>query len=356
MQRKKTASERRAQRLRAEGRRLQHVLCALNEVHVHRGGQLTNFGNVLREVLMKLHAPTSQRVVNEQDVRSVNIFEGSDVSEFADGNIAKPHAPNVEVHEFHVKPASVGAVGSQVRHECGVRNSDFSAAASPESILKTIQVRDEAEITHDIVEVYAGDEQPPTGGASDKQATSECDVSSSSSAVPTQAIEPRAQHILGFWAEKRERARAERLKASSPSVDGNALSEMSGSVENRGGGADQGITHSGLDFADHLRTQLRSGGITPWERNRDNIEGFANRLNRVGYSNAPGGGIDLAGFGDAVTGPFDPFANSSEGFAELLRSIRDSEVDGSIEGADTANQSRATSTNAQSRRSSMSLS
>ena len=293
---------------------------------------------------MKLHAPTSQRVVNEQDVRSVNIFEGSDVSEFADGNIAKPHAPNVEVHEFYVKPASVGAVGSQVRHECGVRNSDFSAAASPESIHKIIQARDEAETNHDIVKVCAGDKQPPTGGASDKQATSECDLSASSSALFW------TEHKPGYWARPRERARAE-LKASSPSVDGNALSEMSGSVENRGGGADQGITHSGLDFADHLRSQLRSGGISTWDRNRDNIEGVANPLNRDGYNI-----IDLAGVGDAVTGPFDPFANSSEGFDELLRNIRDSEVYGGIEGVQTANQSRATSTNAKSRCSSMSLS
>ena len=92
-QRKKTASERRAQRLRAEGRRLQHVLGALNEVHVHRGGQLTKFGNVLREVLMKLHGPSSQRVVNEQDVLAVSIFEGSDVSESVDGTIANPMLP-----------------------------------------------------------------------------------------------------------------------------------------------------------------------------------------------------------------------------------------------------------------------
>ena len=89
-QRKKTASERRAQRLRAEGRRLQHVLCALNEVHVHRGGQLSKFGNVLREVLLNLHAPSSQRGVNKQDVLAVNIL-GSDVSESGDDTIAKPH-------------------------------------------------------------------------------------------------------------------------------------------------------------------------------------------------------------------------------------------------------------------------
>ena len=84
-QRKKTASERRAQRLRAEGRRLQHVLGALNEVHLHRGGQLTKFGNVLREVLLKLHAPSSQRFDHEQDALAVSIFADSDVSESGDG-------------------------------------------------------------------------------------------------------------------------------------------------------------------------------------------------------------------------------------------------------------------------------
>ena len=50
--RKKTAAERRAQRLRADGRRLQHALAALNEVHNHRGGQLTKFGLALRESFM----------------------------------------------------------------------------------------------------------------------------------------------------------------------------------------------------------------------------------------------------------------------------------------------------------------
>ena len=82
---------------------------------------------------MKLHGPSSQRVVNEQDVLEVSIFEGSDVSESVDGTIAKPHAPIFEVHECNVKPACGGAVGSQVLSECGVPNSDFSAAASPES-------------------------------------------------------------------------------------------------------------------------------------------------------------------------------------------------------------------------------
>ena len=52
MNRKKSAAERRAQRLRAEGRRLQHALAAFNEVHNHRGGQLTKFGRALRESLV----------------------------------------------------------------------------------------------------------------------------------------------------------------------------------------------------------------------------------------------------------------------------------------------------------------
>ena len=52
MNRKKSAAERRAQRLRSEGRRLQQALAALNEVHIHRGGQLTKFGRALREALV----------------------------------------------------------------------------------------------------------------------------------------------------------------------------------------------------------------------------------------------------------------------------------------------------------------
>ena len=51
--RKKIARERRAQRLRAEGRLLQHSLLALHEVHFHRGGRLTRFGYALREALEK---------------------------------------------------------------------------------------------------------------------------------------------------------------------------------------------------------------------------------------------------------------------------------------------------------------
>ena len=63
LQRKKTASERRAQRLRAEGRRIQHALSALNEVHSHRGGQLTKFGYLLREAFMQLKDPSTQRAI-----------------------------------------------------------------------------------------------------------------------------------------------------------------------------------------------------------------------------------------------------------------------------------------------------
>ena len=51
VRRKKTAAERRAQRARAEGRRLQHVLLALNEVHSHRGGCLTKLGKAFKVAL-----------------------------------------------------------------------------------------------------------------------------------------------------------------------------------------------------------------------------------------------------------------------------------------------------------------
>ena len=65
-QRKKTAAERRAQRLRAEGRRFQHALSALHEVHQHRGGQLTKFGNALRDAIMQVAETPTQRTGNDQ--------------------------------------------------------------------------------------------------------------------------------------------------------------------------------------------------------------------------------------------------------------------------------------------------
>ena len=49
---RKAATERRQQRCRAEGRRLQHALKQLNEIHEHRGGQLTTFGIALRSALL----------------------------------------------------------------------------------------------------------------------------------------------------------------------------------------------------------------------------------------------------------------------------------------------------------------
>ena len=56
VRRRKTASERRAQRVRAEGRRLQHALIALQEVHNHRGGRLTRFGHALHAALLNSQA------------------------------------------------------------------------------------------------------------------------------------------------------------------------------------------------------------------------------------------------------------------------------------------------------------
>ena len=68
LQRKKIASERRAQRLRAEGRCIQHALSARNEVHSHRGGhQLTKFGYLLREAFMHLKDPSIQRAGYNHD-------------------------------------------------------------------------------------------------------------------------------------------------------------------------------------------------------------------------------------------------------------------------------------------------
>ena len=53
IRRKKSAAERRAQRLRAEGRRLQHFCGALHAVHTHRGGQLSPIGRVLMRCLQQ---------------------------------------------------------------------------------------------------------------------------------------------------------------------------------------------------------------------------------------------------------------------------------------------------------------
>jgi hypothetical protein len=167
----------------------------------------------------------------------------------------------------------------------------------------------------------------------------------------SQAFVPRAPHSPGLFGDR------ELSEASRPSAAANTLSEMPGSVEFRGSDSVHGITHTGFDFAAQLRSQLRAGGIIPCELNRDNIEDFAHRLNRGDYSNASGVGIDVLGVGSAVTGPPDAFANSIEGLAHHLHSIGGFDAsDGGIEGVDTANRSMASSSNAQSRCSSMSLS
>ena len=54
VRRRKSAAERRAQRLRSEARFLQRALNGLNDVHAHRGGTLTRFGWALRESLSRL--------------------------------------------------------------------------------------------------------------------------------------------------------------------------------------------------------------------------------------------------------------------------------------------------------------
>ena len=49
--RKKTAAERRAQRLRSEGRVMQQIFKCLNEVSSHRGGELTRLGQIMVSTL-----------------------------------------------------------------------------------------------------------------------------------------------------------------------------------------------------------------------------------------------------------------------------------------------------------------
>ena len=81
--RKKTASERRAQRLRAEGRRLQHTLLALHEVHCHRGGRLTRFGVALRVALTTVvRAETSSHDPSSVAVTGVPGVNGNDKATF----------------------------------------------------------------------------------------------------------------------------------------------------------------------------------------------------------------------------------------------------------------------------------
>ena len=75
VQRKKTASERRAQRLRAEGRRIQHTLAALDEVRSHCGGHLTKCGHFVRDALMHMGRPSIQRADNFYDAVHSNVPE-----------------------------------------------------------------------------------------------------------------------------------------------------------------------------------------------------------------------------------------------------------------------------------------
>ena len=58
-QREKSSAERRAQRDRAEARRLQHTLRDLAQVHHHRAGRLTRLGEALHEALAT--QPINQR-------------------------------------------------------------------------------------------------------------------------------------------------------------------------------------------------------------------------------------------------------------------------------------------------------
>eukprot|EP00929_Paragymnodinium_shiwhaense_P072580 TRINITY_DN36841_c0_g1_i2.p1 TRINITY_DN36841_c0_g1~~TRINITY_DN36841_c0_g1_i2.p1 ORF type:complete len:299 (-),score=17.75 TRINITY_DN36841_c0_g1_i2:25-831(-) len=57
--RKKSAAERRSQRLRAEGRRMAHMATCLEEVRSHRGGQLSRLGSILLSALQSA-TPSSE--------------------------------------------------------------------------------------------------------------------------------------------------------------------------------------------------------------------------------------------------------------------------------------------------------
>ena len=54
--RRKTARERREQRLRAEARTVQRLLLAFNEVAQHRGNSLSRLGNALKTALVSVSA------------------------------------------------------------------------------------------------------------------------------------------------------------------------------------------------------------------------------------------------------------------------------------------------------------
>ena len=73
LKRKKSAVERRAQRLRAKGRRLQHAFSALNLQQ--RGGKLTKFGHALREALMQLDHGVCDELVSCDTVCKVDAQE-----------------------------------------------------------------------------------------------------------------------------------------------------------------------------------------------------------------------------------------------------------------------------------------
>ena len=68
--------------MRAERRRIQHTISALNEVRTHRGGQLTKFGQILRGAIMHMDGLSTQRADDFYDAVPSNVpefhFNGAD--------------------------------------------------------------------------------------------------------------------------------------------------------------------------------------------------------------------------------------------------------------------------------------
>ena len=64
--RKKSAADRRAQRLRAEGRLMQHMLKCLSDIGSHRGCKLSRLGEVLANTLQFDTAHDTEPETDEQ--------------------------------------------------------------------------------------------------------------------------------------------------------------------------------------------------------------------------------------------------------------------------------------------------
>ena len=170
LQRKKTASERRAQRLRAEGRRIQHALSVLDEVHSHRGGQRTKLGYLLREAFMQLKGFSTQRAGYNHDA------------------VDPPGSQYSELHKDATVSSTVSAatgssdLGVVVQEPIGSHDACAETTSSlllVDDIHKTIEVCDVAESgdgttenLHGPQEVLGGNVQPPCVGTAVSQVPS----------------------------------------------------------------------------------------------------------------------------------------------------------------------------------------